>query len=245
MLGATAIFTGFTNGVGQIWLDDAACTGTETRLIDCSNPGLGVHNCDHTDDAGVTCTASVCTQGGIRLQGGTANSGRVEICNNNIWGTVCSDSWGTVDAQVACRQLGLPATGKSEISFLLILRLHILLGATAIFTGFTNGVGQIWLDDAACTGTETRLIDCSNPGLGVHNCDHTADAGVTCTASVCTQGGIRLQGGTTNSGRVEICNNNVWGTVCSDSWGTVDAQVACRQLGLPATGKSEISFYQF
>ena len=53
----------------------------------------------------------------------------------------------------------------------------------------------------------------------------------------CTQGAIRLQGGTTTQGRVEICNRNVWGTVCDDLWGTPDAQVACRQLGFSTTGK--------
>jgi len=47
-----------------------------------------------------------------------------------------------------------------------------------------------------------------------------------------------LQGGTTTTqGRVEICNSNVWGTVCDDSWGAVDARVACRQLGLPSSSK--------
>ena len=39
-------------------------------------------------------------------------TGRLEICNNNVWGTVCDDLWGTVDAQVACRQLGFATTGK-------------------------------------------------------------------------------------------------------------------------------------
>ena len=55
----------------------------------------------------------------------------------------------------------------------------------------------------------------------------------------CNQGSIRLQGGTSTSGRVEVCHINVWGKVCGDSsWGRADAQVACRQLGLPTTGAS-------
>ena len=56
--------------------------------------------------------ASTCTQGAVRLQGGTATQGRVEICNNNVWGTVCDDSWGNIDAQVACRQLGFASSGQ-------------------------------------------------------------------------------------------------------------------------------------
>ena len=59
----------------------------------------------------VTCLA--CLQGSIRLQGGTATQGRVEVCNNNVWGTVCDDFWETADAQVACRQLGFTSSGMS------------------------------------------------------------------------------------------------------------------------------------
>ena len=116
----------------------------------------------------------------------------------------------------------------------------ILIGAVALFTGFTNGVGQIWLDNVQCRGTETRLIDCPANALGTVSCGHSADAGVQCIAATsspsCTQGAIRLQGGTVTQGRVEICNSNVWGTVCDNSWDNTDARVACRQLGLPSTG---------
>ena len=54
-----------------------------------------------------------CTDGGIRLAGGTQpNEGRVEVCLNSRWGTVCDDAWGTVDASVACRQLGYSGQSK-------------------------------------------------------------------------------------------------------------------------------------
>ncbi len=104
-----------------------------------------------------------CTHGDIRLQGGTSTQGRVEVCVNGTWGTVCDDFWGVNDAVVACTQLGF-----------------VREGATPLTTGFTNGAGQIWLDDVQCVGTETRLIDCPALPLGQHNCVHAEDAGVRC-----------------------------------------------------------------
>ena len=57
------------------------------------------------------------------------------------------------------------------------------------------------------------------------------------TGGGCTLGDLRLMGGTNSmEGRVEICIDGVWGTVSDDGWSTVDAQIACRQLGFAAAG---------
>jgi len=70
---------------------------------------VGNHNCNHNEDAGVRCPT--CTEGAIRLRGGTATRGRVEICHANVWGTVCDHSFGNVGARVVCSQLGFTYAG--------------------------------------------------------------------------------------------------------------------------------------
>ena len=48
-----------------------------------------------------------CNDGYVRLaNGSTVMEGRVEICYNNTFHTVCDDFWDELDARVVCRQLG-------------------------------------------------------------------------------------------------------------------------------------------
>ena len=45
----------------------------------------------------------------MRLVGSDSiNEGRLEICLNGKWGTVCDDGWGYSESKVVCRQLRYP-----------------------------------------------------------------------------------------------------------------------------------------
>ena len=107
----------------------------------------------------------ICTQGAIRVQGGTKTSGRIEVCNSNIWGTVCDSEWEPVNTQVACRQLGYSAIGATTLAS----------------SDVVDGTGQIWLDQVNCTGTESSLFNCNANPIGNHNCGHSDDVGVVCS----------------------------------------------------------------
>ena len=72
----------------------------------------------------------MCDESAIRLRGSTSGStleGRVEICFQNQWGTVCDDFWGAADAQVVCRQLGYQTAG---ISFEFLFFIFVLLSSS-------------------------------------------------------------------------------------------------------------------
>lgn len=202
----------------------------------------------------------MCTAGELRLVGGRVESeGRVEVCHNDHWGTMCDDGWGAEEAQVVCRQLGFGKDGVVVccvvcccnvvycyyivVDMLTRCSLPCLDANLAIPLGslaFGGGNGLIFVDNIRCRGHESSIRMCSKSLTGTHNCRHIEDVGIVCqdSNSTCTNGDVRLvdgTGGRQHEGRVEICLGNHWGTVCGDMWDSNDAEVVCNQLGYPGT----------
>ena len=90
----------------------------------------------------------------------------MEVCHINVWGTICVSSWGFADAQVACRQLGLPTAGANPF--------------TVSTVPDVNRVS--WLNYVECAGTESSLFYC-NVRPYETNCYGSEYAGVTCQDS--------------------------------------------------------------
>ena len=128
------------------------------------------------------------------------------------------------------------------------------LGPSSVYESSSTSFHNII--DVNCTGQETSILDCPFNGLiGEYTCSSSRDANVYCqsmimqqinfdihymyfidsnlvTYSNCTDGQMRLVGGSSQyQGRVEVCVNNAWGTVCSSSWSSSDAKVVCRYVG--------------
>ena len=128
----------YGSGSGLIYLTDVSCTSSSTSLLQCNSDPILSGGCSHSEDAGVKCEGmqgsnhleesaqyyigfslsfpcfipAPCTDGQLRLAGSNVdNEGRVEICLDNKWGTICDDGWSTIDANVACKQLGFTGSG--------------------------------------------------------------------------------------------------------------------------------------
>ncbi|XP_061398678.1 lysyl oxidase homolog 2B [Musca vetustissima] len=178
-------------------------------------------------------------EGAIRLVGGDAeHEGNIEVLHNNKWGSVCDDEWDMVEGRIVCEQLGYAGVRKVTHSGY-----------------FGPAKRRFWMDNIFCEGDEKELTHCHFDGWGVNDCEPSEAAGVICVAPAGLEPepevqpeyyepkyrihythkmDVRLRGGRHHKeGRVEVrINNGKWGTICSDGWGLLEANVVCRQLGL-------------
>ena len=85
-----------------------------------------------------------------------------EVSSEAQWGTVCSDGFDSVEAQVVCRELGMAG------------------GTATTVTGSLDL--PILIDDIGCDGSESSILNCNRSPSG-HNCQHSQDVRVTCEAA--------------------------------------------------------------
>ncbi|XP_067884750.1 lysyl oxidase homolog 3B-like isoform X5 [Heterodontus francisci] len=213
-----------------------ACAGTEAHFSLCQFElvkGNGTAQCHGEMPAAVSCVPGPMFSNGrkrkkqpelfVRLKAGARiGEGRVEILKGNEWGTICDDRWNVLSASVVCRELGFGSAKEA------------LTGAR-----MGKGMGPIYLNEVQCNGFEKSIWDCAAKNISEDDCKHTEDAAVRCNIPYMGfESSIRISGGRTRfEGRLEILTTvyngtQQWGLICGEGWGTLEAMVACRQLGI-------------
>ncbi|GAA6110577.1 lysyl oxidase homolog 3B isoform X4 [Tachysurus ichikawai] len=215
-----------------------ACLGTEVHLAACPlefNLVNTTDTCQGGMPAVVSCVPGpeyahnraiknqLKSSGTVRLKGGAkTGEGRVEVLKGSEWGTVCDDRWNMQTASVVCRELGYGSAKEA------------LTGAR-----MGQGIGPIYMNEVQCTGHERSLWNCRYKNITDEDCKHTEDAAVRCNVPYMGfEKTMRITGGRTPyEGRVEVLRTSTngtqhWGLICGEGWGTKEAMVVCRQLGL-------------
>ena len=121
----------FSRNAPPYHLDEVRCTGTENLVSECTNSGVGEHDCLREEVAGVMCISesreyytvwvyagyidrTSCVEGSVYLLGGDGVSrGRVQYCYNGTWHSVCADGWSTTgeEARTVCQSVAFSTTG--------------------------------------------------------------------------------------------------------------------------------------
>ncbi|KAM9684647.1 antigen WC1.1-like [Dama dama] len=152
----------------------------------------------------------------LRLKDGAHRcEGRVEAKYKGEWGTVYTEYWPTISAEVVCRHLECGvAIGAPRGSY------------------FGPRVGPIWFLYDSCESGDVesslKLNMCAYMDFKNYNdtYSHDQDVGAVCSGSVRLIGGDRPC-----SGNVEVLSGKAWIPVSDGNFTLPTAQVICAQLG--------------
>ncbi|XP_041368601.1 deleted in malignant brain tumors 1 protein-like [Gigantopelta aegis] len=209
----------FGEGEGSILLDEVRCAGNELSIFECRHNNWKFHDCYHYEDAGVECGYAPLV---VSLKHGHVSksliSGMVEVTRLGVPGLVCDDLWDSRDAAVICRMLQLPFDRAVALSY----------------GTFGTGGSNFHLSDVQCVGNETSIVYCQHEQWGRHMCSHRENAAVICQLDNGGNESIRLVGGSTTAGTVEILRGGIWGNIGDSLWDDRDAAVICQMLGFPS-----------
>ena len=122
----------------------------------------------------------------MRLRGSSVDyAGRVEICVERTWTSICDKSWDFLDSQVVCRDLGYSPYGmKTNPALTKLYRYAFVLGAISIDNCYNEGQLSFGITNINCTGSEDHLVNCSHSNAVLYNCDTYDDAGVQCQSEL-------------------------------------------------------------
>ncbi|CAG2197845.1 unnamed protein product [Mytilus edulis] len=194
-----------------IYLDQLSCTGTELDINGCRTKEWGYRTCDNNHEAGVLCKAT-----NVRLSGGSHTmEGRVEIMKDGTWSTLCDDGWVDNEATIICKMLTPYPLNR------------LIYGKAFTESYFGEGSGVASLSNLKCNGTEVDLLHCSMNKDGRPHCDHSHDAGVSCSLNSTSY----IVGTNNNQGTLQTQIANFAGTICGINVQDIAGSVICKSLG--------------
>ncbi|XP_064397415.1 scavenger receptor cysteine-rich domain superfamily protein-like isoform X2 [Halichondria panicea] len=169
---------------------------------------------------------TACFHGDIQLVNDNNVNNIVEFCYKGDWRRICvSDTWGNVEANIVCSQLGYSDQG-----------------ATTSNVSISQNSPYTFL----------RFVDCDESDANIDECYYEARNGcnmvdkhatVQCSSANCADRDIRLVGGATdNEGRVEMCTDRRWMAICSNASTEQDAGQMCQEFRFASIGAEVLVF---
>ena len=121
-----------------------------------------------------------CTEGDIRLMDGfIEQEGRVEVCVNGVWGSICGKGWDNTDAHVTCQQLGYPAIGNIPFACPYLICIHT---EPMSYNNSVFGAGDypIVYSNVKCGGWEDSIAQCNKDSYLDITCSRDNVVAVLC-----------------------------------------------------------------